>query len=264
MGESTGIAWCHHTFNPWWGCTKVSAGCANCYAETFSKRTGHDIWGPGKARRSFGDKHWAEPLKWNAAAAKAGVRRRVFCASMADVFDEEAPAGDLERLWALIRETPNLDWLLLTKRPERIVQSLPVDWNWNGRVGYPNVWLGTSVENQDAAELRIPILANVPAVVRFLSCEPLLGPLNLADPEAPLLWDRDGPHTSDLLIHWVIVGGESGPGHRPFDPAWARTLLQQSQSAGSAFFFKQHGGLRPTSGGHLLDGVEHYEFPRVN
>ena len=135
MAEKTGISWTHHTFNPWWGCTKVSPGCKNCYAETFASRYGFDVWGPGKARRTFSLAHWEEPLKWNRDAELAGERRRVFCASMADVFEAEAPAGELARLWALIRLTPWLDWLLLTKRAERIAESLPDDWG----EGYPNV-----------------------------------------------------------------------------------------------------------------------------
>lgn len=267
MGESTGIAWTDHTFNPWWGCTKVSAGCTNCYADTFAKRTGHNIWGPGKARRTFGLKHWAEPLKWNAAAEKAGKRAKVFCASMADVFDAEAPAGELDRLWALIRLTPWLDWQLLTKRPERIAASLPADWN----EGYPNVWLGTSVENQAAANLRVPVLARVPAKVRFLSCEPLLGPVELSGTEAGAVLAAcegcvDGSCEACAYlgrIHWVIVGGESGPKHRAFDPEWARGLRDECDAHGTAFFFKQHGGLRPTSGGHLLDGNLRQAFPEA-
>jgi len=252
MGSETGIAWTDHTFNPWWGCTKVSAGCTNCYADTFAKRTGHDIWGPGKPRRTFGAKHWAEPLKWNATAEKAGVRAKVFCASMADVFDAEAPAGELDRLWSLIRATPWLDWQLLTKRPERIAASLPADWG----NGYPNVWLGTSVEDQRAAEARIPVLAAVPAHVRFLSCEPLLGPLDLSGD-----WClHDG---SDFEVRyefqWIIVGGESGPHHRLMDKDWARSLRDWSAKAGVAFFYKQDGGLRPGHGD--LDGELRQQFP---
>lgn len=252
MGAQTGIAWTDHTFNPWWGCTKVSEGCRNCYADTFARRTGHDIWGPGKPRRTFGAAHWAEPLKWNAAAEKAGKRARVFCASMADVFDAEAPAGELDRLWALIRATPWLDWQLLTKRPERIGANLPADWG----TGYRNVWLGTSVENQQAAEVRIPTLASVPAAVRFLSCEPLLGPLDLSGE-----WcDHDGHDFQvNLDFQWVIIGGESGPNHRPMDMAWARDLQAWCARSGVACFYKQDGGLRPGHGD--LDGQALRQFP---
>jgi protein gp37 len=244
MGQDSAIEWTHHTFNPWWGCTKISPGCANCYAEAFDKRVGGEHWGPGVERRTFGDKHWNEPKKWNAAAAKAGERHRVFCASMADVFEAEAPAGQLERLWALIRETPHLDWLLLTKRPERIAQSLPADWG----KGYANVWLGTSVEDQARADERIPHLVRVPAVVWFLSMEPLLGPVDLG--AVDVLWAgvplSDGTRWSGSkgVITWVIVGGESGPKARPMHPAWARSIRDQCAAAGVAFFFKQHGEWR--------------------
>src|SRR5271167_714272 len=118
MGEKTAISWTDHTFNPWWGCTRVSPGCVNCYAETFDKRVfGAEgvHWGPGKPRRTFGDKHWNEPLRWNKKAREAGVYRKVFCASMADIFDVEAPTGERERLWDLIRSTDCLIWQLLTK-----------------------------------------------------------------------------------------------------------------------------------------------------
>jgi protein gp37 len=176
MGETTGIAWTDHTFNPWWGCTKVSPGCDRCYAETFDRRIGGAHWGKDAARRVFGEKHWREPLKWNAAAEKAGKRARVFCASMADVFDADAPAGELERLWALIRATPHLDWQLLTKRPARIARALPADWG----DGYPNVWLGDDRRGPGARRPADPVLRAVPARVRFLSCEPLLGAGGLA------------------------------------------------------------------------------------
>lgn len=173
MGESSGISWTDHTFNPWWGCVKVSPGCKHCYAEAFSKRVGEAVWGERAPRRFFGDKHWAAPLKWNAKAVKEGVRRRVFCGSMCDWAEDR---GDLiyerEKLWELIRATPGLDWLLLTKRPENIAGMLPKDWRAGG---YSNVWLGTTVENQEAAEKRLSVLLEVPAVVHFASMEPLLG-----------------------------------------------------------------------------------------
>lgn len=254
MGEQTKIEWCEHTFNAWEGCTKVSAGCLNCYAEARDKRIHKGShWGPGAPRKLMSEGYWRAPLAWDRAAKEAGERHRVFCSSLADVFDAEAPPGQLDRLWDLIYATPNLDWLLLTKRPERIAASLPEDW---GAQGWPNVWLGTSVEHQGAALTRIPHLISVPAKVRFLSCEPLLGPLTLADPAEPLLWDQDGPHASDLLIHWVICGGESGHGARPMDLAWARDLRDQVVTAGSAFFFKQVGAVAATvsrKGGEIED-----------
>jgi len=126
--ENSGISWTTHTFNPWVGCTKVSAGCVHCYAETLNKRTGHANWGPGAERRVTSDVNWRKPIKWNRQADAAGERTKVFCASMADVFDEEAPAYARERLWTLIRMTPFLDWQLLTKRPTNIRRFLPKDW----------------------------------------------------------------------------------------------------------------------------------------
>src|SRR6266571_1406899 len=167
MGKDSSIEWTHHTFNPWWGCTKVSHACKFCYAEVWAKRTGADLWGPKAARRFFGPHHWKQPLLWDEEAKKTGTRRRVFCASMADVFEYRAELHTWrERLWDLIEQTPNLDWLLLTKRPQRI--ALHNRWG----VWPKNVWLGTTVENQKTAAERIPhLLSNNPGV-RFLSCEP--------------------------------------------------------------------------------------------
>lgn len=239
MGVSTAIAWTDHTFNPWWGCVNVSPGCDNCYAEAFAKRVGQDVWGKDCARRFFGDKHWAEPLKWQG---------RVFCASMADVF-EMNHSLDLERvrLWKLIDETPDLTWQLLTKRPENVPRLVP--WHWMDG-GWPeNVWLGTTVEDQTRANLRVPRLLKVPAPVRFLSCEPLLERVTLAE----RLWEGG--------IGWVIVGGESGPRHRLFDPEWARVIRDDCAEFNVPFFFKQVGGRTPTAGGDELDGVRCKQFP---
>jgi protein gp37 len=284
MAENTKIEWCHHTFNAWRGCTKVSAGCANCYAETLSHRNPGTlgVWGPNGTRVVAADSAWREPVKWNKAAAKAGERHRVFCASLADVFEDwqglmtnsngstattspavpwmavarptdfhgnpvepdRQPNPDVRpltmddvrsRLFALIDATPNLDWLLLTKRPERVLHWLPPHWR---TAGFPrNVWLGTSVENQQAADERIPHLLRVPAAVRFLSMEPLLGPVDLRRflPNLHTGFPR-GPR-----VGWGIVGGESGHGARPMHPRWARSLRDQCQAAGVPFFFKQWG-----------------------
>ncbi len=244
MGESTAIAWTDHTFNPWWGCTNVSPGCDHCYAETFAKRTGHDVWGKGGDRRFFGDAHWNEPVKWNRQAEAEGVRRRVFCASMADVFEvhPDLPA-QRTRLFELIESTPYLDWQLLTKRPEH-VPTMAAMWMdaWPA-----HVWIGTTVEDQQRANLRVPRLLRVPAAVRFLSCEPLLGSVSLKP------WLRD--------VQWVIVGGESGPKHRPMDLDDARALRNECAIGGIPFFFKQVGGRTPTAGGDQLDGAEWKEFP---
>lgn len=230
MGENTAIEWCDHTFNLSWGCTKVSPACTNCYAETWAKRTGFDVWGPKAERRTFGEKHWREPLKWNAAAERAGVRRRVFCSSMADVF-EDHPTIEQERakLWPLIQATPWLDWLLLTKRADRIASCLPGNFS---RVTFPNVWLGFTAEDQEwfsrraTAILKQPGLWQLPALW-FVSAEPLLGPIDF---KLALGW-----------IGWVIGGGESGPHARPMHPQWARLLRDQCQAAGVSFLFKQHG-----------------------
>ena len=257
MGENSKIEWTHHTFNPWWGCMKVSDGCANCYAETFAKRTGHSIWGPATTtqRRTFGDKHWAEPLKWNDEAEKAGERRRVFCASMADVFEEHPQLhAERMRLWELIQRTPWLDWLLLTKRPENVGWFAPTRWQTDGYPG--NVWIGTSVENQAMADKRIPILATIPAAVRFLSCEPLLGPLDLATWFYSMMTDD-----YSCAIDWVIVGGESGPKARPMSPDWVRSVRDQCNGAGVAFHFKQWGGVRKHETGRILDGRTWDEYP---
>lgn len=226
MSANSAIEWTDHTFNPWWGCVKVSPGCEHCYAETISSRYGHRSWGPARTtkRRTFGETHWHEPLRWNAAAEREGVRKRVFCASMADVFEGHPDVVDArQQLWTLIEATPWLDWLLLTKRPENIKLFVPTSWWSNPQ---PNVWYGTSLEDVQRAKDRIPQLAEVPAAVRFLSCEPLLGPLEKLDLSA---------------IHWVIVGGESGWGARRMDPDWARSIHAQCRDAGVAFFFKQAG-----------------------
>lgn len=249
MGESTAIGWTDHTFNPWWGCVNVSPGCDNCYAEAFAKRTGHAVWGKESGRRFFGEKHWAEPLKWDG---------RVFCASMADVF-EPNPVLDVERarLWTLIDATQHLTWQLLTKRPEQVPRLAPDRWLEGG---WPDhVWLGTTVEDQERADLRIPRLLAIKGVpVRFLSCEPLLGPVDLTDHLLGLHPDRGG---FEPPISWVICGGESGPRHRPLNLDHARSLRDQCAAASVPYFFKQVGGRTPTAGGDELDGVRHEAFP---
>lgn len=237
MGQNSTIEWTDHTFNPWEGCQIVSPGCAHCYAAARDRRLhGGAHWKHGGPRLFHSDAYWREPLKWDRAAAVEGVRRRVFCASLADVFEDRADlVAPRARLFALIRETPHIDWLLLTKRPENAArlwgEAHRADPVCHG-IGIPwphNVWLGTTVEDQQRADERIPHLLAVPAVVRFLSCEPLLGPVDL---------DRwIGPQ----LLHWVIAGGESGRGARPMHPAWARSLRDQCTAAGVAFFFKQWG-----------------------
>lgn len=227
MAKDSKIEWTHHTFNPWWGCAKVSPACKHCYAETWAKRVGSQVWGAQAPRRFFTDKHWSEPLRWNAQAKQDGVRRRVFCASMADVFERRAELKEWRlRLWNLIEQTPYLDWLLLTKRPQNISAMVPWGDHWPEQV-----WIGTTVENQHWAEERIPILSEVPARVRFLSCEPLLGAIDLK----PFLKE-----TPDA-VNWVIAGGESGPHSRPMNPDWVRNLRDQCAEHHIAFHFKQWG-----------------------
>lgn len=268
MGADTAIEWCDHTFNPWLGCTKVSPACDHCYAEGWAKRTGQAALWQGERRRTSAA-NWRQPLRWNQVAKALGVRRRVFCASLADVFDNQVPEEWREDLWRLIIDTPHLDWLLLTKRPQMIARFLPNAW---GRDGLPNVWLGTTVENQEEAERRIPNLLAVPARLRFLSCEPLLGPVKFYPP-----WiSTSGGWRHEARIGWVIAGGESGRGARPPRIEWVRSLRDQCAEARVPFFFKQWGeftpddpGGGPTSmrrvgkarAGALIDGREHRAFP---
>jgi protein gp37 len=228
MAKNSQIEWTHHTFNPWWGCSKVSPACKNCYADLWARRMGHSLWGDKAPRRFFGDKHWQEPLIWNEEARLGKTRNRVFCASMADVFEAREELNEQRnRLWALIGATPHLDWLLLTKRPENVERMVP----WSGDWPF-NVWLGSTVEDQQWAEERLPFLLRHKATVRFLSCEPLLGPLNLTT------WFRRRRFEP---IDWVIAGGESGPGARPMHPDWPTSLLRQCRAADVAFHFKQWG-----------------------
>lgn len=230
MGKNSRIEWTHHTFNPWWGCVRVSPACKNCYAEAWAKRVGKDVWGAKASRRFFGDAHWAGPIRWNNEAEAAGERRRVFCASMADVFEDRRDLDEARaRLWPLITATPWLDWLLLTKRPECAQKLAP----WNGKWP-PNVLIGTTAETQLWASRRLPVLAEIPARVRFVSCEPLLGALNLTE------W-------LGTSLGWVIAGGESGPKARKPDPSWFRALRDQCISAGVPFHFKQWGNWAPVS-----------------
>lgn len=234
MGKNSSIEWTHHTFNPWWGCTKISDACKYCYAETWSKRIGKELWGDSTERRFFGEDHWTDPFLWDKEASKHGIRSRVFCASMADVFedrDELYPWRD--RLWGIIEKTHCLNWLLLSKRPENISKMIP----WKSSLP-TNVWLGATIENQYAAKKRIPELIKHKASVRFLSCEPLLGQIDIT----PWLRKKGS-------IHWVIVGGESGPHARPMNPLWIQSLQEQCQTFNILFHFKQWGSWRPPDNG---------------
>ena len=203
MGANSKIEWTTHTFNPWWGCTKVSEACKHCYAEAWAKRVGQKVWGIKSQRRVMSENHWKQPLKWNRDAESAQDRPRVFCASMADVFeDRDELIPHRRRLFELVERTPNLDWLFLTKRPQNVMRMA----EWSD--GWPaHVWLGTTIEIQHRADELLPFLAEIPARVKFISAEPLLGPLLIED------W-------LGSVVHWVITGGESGPKARPASPEW--------------------------------------------
>lgn len=291
MAENSSIEWTDHTFNPWLGCTKVGPGCDHCYAEAMmDRRHGRVRWGSGNPRVRTSEETWKGPVRWNKAyqremdrarnaiLAFAPSRPRVFCASLADVFDNEVPPAWRADLFRLIEATPNLDWLLLTKRignaPGMLRETARMlEWPYVDvmPVGVPpNVWLGATVVNQQEADRDIPKLLDVPARVRFLSIEPMLGPVNVSG-----LLMRDvyrGDSVSGFMdydaIDWVICGGESGPYARPMHPDWARSLRDQCQAAGVPFFFKQWGqhspeGLRvgKRAAGRLLDGREWSETP---
>lgn len=267
MSENTKIEWCDHSWSPWRGCTKVSAGCANCYAETLSKRNPAVLgqWGKGKPRVLA--KNWSDPVKWNRRYSHSiyfeprlpAYRATVF-PSLCDWLDDEVPIEWLARFLKLIHDTPNLTWLLLTKRPENwesrisgaVSNLLQSGGNpaavWAGRwlkhggqYSPANVWIGTSVEDQTNADWRIPELLKIPAVGRFLSLEPLLGPV-----DAQMAFENFQALNPDLSrrsppVSWAIIGGESGHGARPCNVEWIRSLVAQGKHAGVATFVKQLG-----------------------
>lgn len=264
MTANSKIEWTDHTFNPWIGCARVSPGCVHCYAESFSKRFNKAEWGASARRVKTSANYWKQPLKWNKAdwmeciacgwrgdfkeTIAAGTvhvcqcesdlkpaRQRVFCASMADVFEENPQVANWRgELFELIDATPNLDWLLLTKRPERIF-SLGTDAVgeifdlWLAR--HPNVWLGTSVESQEYFEKRVTALLDCGAEVSFLSVEPMISPVRLTHKQG-----------IKRRLDWVICGGESGAGCRPMEVEWARDLMNDCRLDGVKFFMKQMGG----------------------
>lgn len=256
MAENSNIEWTDHTFNPWIGCAKVSDGCKHCYAETMmDQRYGRVKWGPQGTRQRTSDANWRKPLSWNRKAKANSRRYFVFCASLADVF-EDRPEVDPWRvdLFRLIETTPNLDWLLLTKRPENVMGMIARS---TGRhadawlADNTHAWIGASVENQKTADERIPHLLHIPASVRFLSMEPLLGPVSLDQ-----VYDHTQSAPGSVLwpfyhgINWVIVGGESGPSARPMHPEWVRDILDQCVGANIPFFFKQWGEWLPSTHVH--------------
>jgi protein gp37 len=274
MGDTTEISWTDSTFNPWIGCQHVSPGCDHCYAEAqnaFRQWTVGGKWGPRADRRRTSPGTWHKPRVWNAdapafARANDGRRRRVFCASLADVFDNKVPTEWRADLFRLIRDTPELDWQLLTKRPQNIAKMLPADWG----NGYANVWLGTTTEDAERFRLRWPILSRTAAVRRFVSYEPAIAPLG------PL-------GIGDCLPDWIICGGESGCHARVMHPDWARQVRDQCRVLNVAFLHKQWGTYRSNplvrergltlaeaecrdpatngKGGALLDGRLHRQFP---
>lgn len=237
MGKDSGISWTNHTFNIVWGCTKLSPACQSCYAEAWAMRYGVG-WGPTAERRTFGEKHWLDPVRWARSAARRGVRERVFTSSMADVFeDHPVVANERMKLWSVIDATWHaIDYLVLTKRIDRVVDALAADGLPDDYLARRGVWLGTTVENQEWADRRIPHLLATPAAVRFLSVEPMLGPINLG------LW-----RVERVNNFWVIVGGESGAKARPMHPDWARGVRDQCAAAGIPFLFKQWGEWAPIS-----------------
>ena len=267
MADRTKISWTDHTFNPWIGCQKVSSGCDHCYAENLAKRFGHAEWGPEAIRQPTSTAYWEKPLTWQKNAERSGIPQLVFCASMADVFDNQVPEKLREMLWRLIYQTPNLIWQVLAKRPQNVARMLPPD--WPEETGWPNIWMGVSAENQEEYDRRWPILATIPAAARFISYEPALGPLRLAHHE-------DQPD-------WLIWGGESGPGARPMEPKWARAVTAECLERGIPVFGKQWGNYKNNpllveerltrlqaqtkdpaengKGGALLDGKLWREFP---
>ncbi len=273
MGANSKIEWTDHTWNPWYGCHKVSQGCKNCYMFRQQARYGRDGNVVQRSRTTFG-----APLVWaKKSRRRSGERMKVFTCSWSDFFIEEAGPWRAEA-WDIIRQTPELTYLILTKRPERIVASLPDDWGQ----GWEHVWLGVSVEDQASADVRIPLLIQVPARKRFISAEPLLGQVDLI--QSAFIPSPEGcsfplPFVRAIIlagIDWVIAGGESGPLARPCNPAWVRTLRDQCITISVPFFFKQWGEWLPSEAhglkteylgvgrklaGHTLDGREWQQCP---
>jgi protein gp37 len=287
MGDKTGIEWTDATWNPVTGCDEVSPGCDHCYAKSLAERfrgtPGH-YYEQGFDVVLRPDK-LDQPLRWKRP-------RRVFVNSMSDLFHKSIPDSYIAEVFAVMALAPQHTFQLLTKRHGRMRSLLTNPRVVEGPSGplsfedmvrncafnmanrnsmhaavadtvewpLPNVWLGVSVEDQKRADLRIPALLATPAAVRFLSCEPILGPVSFRWAKwAPLI---NAGHLDGLRgIDWVIVGGESGPGHRPIDPEWVRSLRDQCSDAGVAFLFKQWGGATPKAGGRELDGVTHDGYP---
>jgi protein gp37 len=246
MGANSSIEWTDHTFNIAWGCSKVSPACDNCYAETWAKRTGMG-WGPDAPRREMSENHWKAPMKWNAAAQKAGKAARVFCSSMADVFEDHPTlAAQRAKLWPIILAMPWLQWLLLTKRPENVRDMVPGSW----LEAWPtNVLPGFTAENQEWFDRRYQFTVDVPTPW-FVSYEPALGPISF------------GPSMTG--IRWVIVGGESGHSARPMMLGWVRSARDQATAAGVPFFLKQKVEDGKKVSLPMLDGRQWAEMPEAS
>ena len=238
MPDKSAIEWTDATWNPVTGCTKISPGCAHCYAETITlrfKRGGPFL--PGKTTINLHPDRLGQPAKWR-------TPRRIFVNSMSDLFHEEVPFEFVRQVFDAMAENPRHIYQVLTKRPERMLEYV----EWTEYEHWPDqVWAGVSVENQRWADARIPLLRKVPCAVRFLSCEPLLKPIDL---------ELDG-------IQWVIVGGESGLRARKMREEWALAIRNQCRKAGAAFFFKQWGGRTSKTNGRLLQGEEWNEIPAL-
>jgi protein gp37 len=262
MAEQTKIEWCDYTFNPWWGCEKVSEGCAHCYADAVDARFAEERhWGKDAPRRFFKGHHWGRPRFWHRKCERDGTRAFVFCASMCDVFEDrkdlDAPR---HRLFNTIQRTPRLIWLLLTKRPENLKFLLP--WVVDGTEPWPHVFLGVTAENQKRADERIPILLNTPACGRFISYEPSLEEVNFRPymPPAQIVHYCSPPSRG---IDWLIAGAESGPKARPAELDWFRSARDQCVEFSVPFFFKQKIDQGKKVSLPFLDGKRWAEFPEV-
>lgn len=264
--ENSKIEWCDHTFNPWIGCCKISEGCKNCYAEKIAKRFYKQAqWGKNEKRILTSDSYWKQPLKWNRKAGAENKRKKIFCASMADVFDESVSDSWRDRIFSLVKDTQNLDWLILTKRPENALHYF----NYNtikGNLIPWNAWIGVTVENQKEANERIPLLLKIQASMRFLSCEPLLSEINFYEtsgfmPEKNHPW-RNVPILTG--IDWVICGGETGRDARPCHPHWIRKIKEQCIHSNVAFFFKQWGEYMPLTNEIKPENINSIRFFNMN
>jgi len=228
VGENTKITWTDHSYNPWIGCQVVTEEeCGDCYAKRWAHRHRLDVWGPLFQTTRKLTKTGNDPLKWNKQAEQEGRRFKVFCASLADVFEPHPDVVNARhRLWEIVEQTPSLDWQLLTKRPKFIKQLIPQTWlqHWP-----EHVWIGTSVGTQQAAEKRINYVLDLPAPVIFLSCEPLVEQIVLS------------PWLARKKINWVICGGYSGSQNRPMELAWARALRDECHAYEVPMYMKQLG-----------------------